>query len=196
MCRKTLSLTLSLLAGLAAAPPPLALAQTSPRPSRPATVPPVTSATPTPDQQVTALEASCEASAAERAARHARTPLYERLGGDGGIQAITREIVRLHLQNPAIRHFFEKTDPDLVARHVAAFVISGTGGPKVYQGPDLTTSHRSMKLTNADFVSAGGDVVQAMKNLEHGQAEIDEVVCTLVALRSQVVLSRTAEPKR
>jgi hemoglobin len=153
------------------------------------TVPP---AAPSPDQQVAELEASCSASAAERVSRHARTPLFERLGGAPGIHAITREIVRLHLQNPPIRHHFEKLDPDAVAKRVAEFMISGTGGPQVYRGPDLPTSHRSMKLTNRDFVLAGGDVVQAMKNLKHGQEEIDEVVCTLVSLRAQVVLAPPA----
>jgi hemoglobin len=147
--------------------------------------PPVT---PSPDQQVAELEASCAASAAARAGRHARTPLYERLRGEQGIHAITREVVRLHLQNPPIRHHFEKVDASAVAKRVAEFMISGTGGPQVYRGPDLTTSHRSMKLTNRDFVLAGGDVVQALKNLKYGQEEIDEVVCTLVSLRALVVL--------
>ena len=34
------------------------------------------------------------------------------------------------------------------------------------------------QLTNADFLAAGGDVIQAMKNLGYGQNEIDEVICT------------------
>ena len=141
-----------------------------------------------PDQQVAALEASCAATAPARAGRHAKTPLYKRLRGEPGILAITREVVRLHLQNPEIRHYFEKVDPDAVAKRVASFMAAGTGGPKAYPGPDLTTSHRAMKLTNRDFVLAGGDVAQAMKNLEYGPEEIDEVVCTLVSLRPQVVL--------
>jgi hemoglobin len=142
------------------------------------------------DEQVAALEASCAASATARASRHAQTPLFKRLGGEPGIHAITREVVSLHLKNPEIRRYFEGLDPDAVAKHVAQFLISGTGGPQVYQGPDLTTSHGSMKLTNRDFVSAGGDVVQAMKNLTYGQDEIDEVVCSLVSLRSKVVLAQ------
>jgi hemoglobin len=155
-----------------------------------------TRSAPTADEQVAGLEASCAASAAERAARHAAKPLFARLRGEQGINAITHEVVRLHLQNPAIRHFFDGLDGDAVAKHVAQFMISGTGGPKVYQGPDLTTSHRSMKLTNADFVSAGGDIVQAMKNLQYEQPEIDEVVCTLVQLRPLVVLSGAKEARR
>lgn len=50
-----------------------------------------------------------------------------------------------------------------------------------------------MRLTNADFMAAAGDVIQAMKNLGHRQQEIDEVVCTLVALRPMVVLATAAE---
>lgn len=184
-----LPLTMSLLSVLAVAVSVPARAQAPASPPSQAAVPP---AAPSPDQQVAELEASCAASAAERASRHARTPLFQRLGGEQGIHAMTREIVRLHLQNPPIRHLFEKLDPDAVAKRVAEFMISGTGGPQVYRGPDLPTSHRSMKLTNRDFLLAGGDVVQAMKNLKHGQEEIDEVVCTLVSLRAQVVLAPPA----
>jgi len=186
MRKAALPLTLSLLSAFTVAASTSAHAQAPAPPPSHAAAPPVT---PSPDQQVADLEASCAASAAERATRHARTPLYQRLRGEQGIYAITREVVRLHRQNPPIRHYFERLDPDVVAKRVAEFIISGTGGPQVYQGPDLTTSHRSMKLSNRDFVLAGGDVVQAMKNLKCGQEEIDEVVCTLVSLRPQVVLT-------
>lgn len=186
MTKMALPLTMSLLSALTVAGSTSAQAQAPPSPPGHAAVPP---ATPTPDQQVAAFEASCAASATERASRHARTPLFQRLGGEQGIHAMTREIVRLHLQNPPIRHYFEKLDPDVVANHVAEFMIGGTGGPQVYKGPGLTASHRSMKLTNRDFVLAGGDVAQAMKNLKYGPGEIDEVICTLVSLRAQVVLA-------
>ena len=186
MSKLALPLTISLLSVLTVAASTSAQAQAPAPPPSHAAVPPVT---PSPDEQVAELEASCAASATERASRHARTPLYQRLGGEQGIHEITRDVVSLHLQNPPIRHYFEKLDPDVVAKRSAEFIISGTGGAQVYQGPDLTTSHRSMKLTNRDFVLAGGDVVQAMKNLKYGQEEIDEVVCTLVSLRAQVVLA-------
>jgi hemoglobin len=186
MNKPTLPLTIALLSVLTVASSSSGQAQAPASPQTPAAAPP---ATPSPDQQVAELEASCAASATARASRHAKTPLYQRLRGEPGIHAITREVVRLHLQNPPIRHYFEKLDPDLVAKRVAEFMIGGTGGPQVYRGPDLTTSHRSMKLTNRDFVLAGGDVAQALKNLKYGPEEVDEVVCTLVSLRAQVVLA-------
>ena len=120
-----------------------------------------------PDAQVAALEAMCAETAAARADRHSKTSLYERLGKDEGIHALTKEITRLHLENDAIKNTFYGLDADKVAHRVALFIISGTGGPAVYDGPSLTESHHEMKLTNADFMAAGVDVIQAMKNLNY-----------------------------
>ncbi|UCG51773.1 MAG: group 1 truncated hemoglobin [Candidatus Latescibacterota bacterium] len=145
------------------------------------------------DEQIAGLEAMCAANSEARSARHKETPLFERLGGEEGIHALTREIVRLHLENEAIDYMFKDLDADKVAHRVALFVISGTGGPAVYDGPELKVSHADMGLTNADFLTAGGDVIQAMKNLGYKQDEIDEVVCILVSLRGQVVLAEEGE---
>jgi hemoglobin len=186
MMRKPALPWMSLVSVLTVAAPTPAQAQAPASPPSQAAVPP---AAPSPDQQVAGLEAACAASATERASRHAQNPLFQRLRGEQGIHAITREVVRLHQQNPPIQHYFAKLDPDAVAKRVAEFMIGGTGGPQVYKGPDLTTSHRSMKLTNRDFLLAGGDIAQAMKNLKYGQEETDEVLCTLVSLRAQVVLA-------
>jgi len=149
--------------------------------------------TPSADEQVQGLEEMCEANAEARTARHAEKTLYERLGKEEGIHRLTDELVRIHLQNDKVKHKFEGLDPDQVADRVADFMISGMGGPAVYKNrPTLPDSHRHMKLTNADFMAAGADMIQAMKNLEYGQNEIDEVVCALVALRPMVVLEDEA----
>jgi len=133
------------------------------------------------------MEQGCSATATERQKRQAEKPLFVRLGGEEKILALTREIVRLHRQNPAIGHYFAKSDPEVAAQHAAAFITSGTGGPAVYKGPDLRTTHARMGITNQDFVAAGKDIVTAMTNLGYGPNEIDEMVCTLVSLRDQVV---------
>jgi truncated hemoglobin YjbI len=151
------------------------------------------SAPPTPDEQVTMMEAQCAASEKARSERHAKSPLYERLGGEKKIHALTQELVKLHLQNKDVAYLFEDLDGEMVAKRVAEFMISNTGGPTVYEGPDLTTSHAHMHLTNADFMAAGADVIQAMKNMGYGQEEIDEVVCALVGLRELVVLPDHSE---
>jgi hemoglobin len=150
----------------------------------------------TPDEMIQGMEAGCAATAEARAARHEETPLFERLGGEEGIHALTVEIVRLHMENEAIVHLMPETEEGQahLADGVARWMIMATGGPAdAYDGPSLTDSHEHLELTNADFLAAGGDVIQAMKNLEHGENEIDEVVCSLVSLREQVVLEKKAD---
>ena len=142
-----------------------------------------------PDTQVMALESMCAETSEARAGRQSQKSLYERLGKEKGIHNLTREVVRLHLKNDDIKHLLDGVDSDKLADGVALFLISGTGGPSVYDGPSLTDSHRHMNLTNADFMSAGGDIIQAMKNLGYGQNEIDELVCAFVGLRGMVVLA-------
>ncbi len=147
-------------------------------------------AAPSADEQVAGLEQMCSENADAMATRQAEKSLYERLGGEEKIHEIIREVVRLHLENSDIAYLLDGVDTDHLAHSVALFIISGTGGPSVYEGPSLTASHAHMKLTNADFMAAGGDVVQAMKNLEYGENEINEMVCAFVSLRDQVVLTQ------
>lgn len=147
---------------------------------------------PTPDEQVAGLEAMCAASADARTARHAEKSLFERLGGQEKIHALTKEIVRLHYKNAPIVHVMEGVDGDALARKVAQFVIAGTGGPGVYDGLSMKDAHAHLKLTNEHFMAAGSDVIQAMKNLGHGEDEINEIVCILVSLRPQVVIEKAS----
>ena len=141
------------------------------------------------DAQVLDLEKMCAETAGARSARHVEKTLYERLGKEDGILMLIKELVRLHKENEAIAHLFKGLDDDLVAKRVTDFMVSGTGGPDIYRNrPTLPDSHRHMKLTNADFMTAGADVIQAMQNLHYGQDEIDELVCVLVSLRPMVVL--------
>jgi len=143
---------------------------------------------PTADEMVAAFEAKCAETAEARAARNEETSLYERLGGSAGILAATQEVIRLHMQNDAIQYLFADLDTAHVARQVANFLIANSGGPDVYEGVGLMASHKDMHLTNATFMAAGADVMQAMKNMGAGENEIEEMICMFIALRDQVVL--------
>jgi hemoglobin len=139
-------------------------------------------------EQMAALQKMCADTSEARTQRHSENALYNRLGGYERIHQLTREIVRLHNQNEDIQHLFVAVDSDSLAKHVADFVATGTGGPESYSGRAMPAAHAHLGLTDADFLAAGGDIVTAMQSLGHGQEEIDEIVCILVSLKDQVVL--------
>ena len=143
---------------------------------------------PTPAEQALGLEQMCIENAEAMAKRQAEKSLYERLGGAEKIHELVTEVVRLHDENPALKSSMEGVDRPKLIQSVADFIVTGTGGPDVYKGQDMVKAHAHMGLTNAHFMSAGGDVMQAMKNKGYAEPEIQEMVCTLVALREQVVI--------
>ena len=139
------------------------------------------------DEALSGLHSMCAESADARADRHARESLYDRLGGYDNILDLTREFVRLHAINPDFEVMFRHVDHEQLARHVADFMAAGIGGTAEYTGRSLPAAHTHLRLTDADFLSAGGDIIKGMQNKGYGQEEIDEVVCILVSLKDQVV---------
>ncbi len=138
-------------------------------------------------EQMAGLGTMCDETTSARKDRQNHESLYSRLGGYDKILNFTTELVRLHLENPAISPMLKGVDCDLLARHVADFTAAGTGGTANYTGRPMVAAHAHLNLTDADFLSAGGDVVKAMQNMGYQQNEIDEFVCILVSLKDQVV---------
>lgn len=142
---------------------------------------------PTIAEQISGMQAMCSESKDAQAERQAEEPLYFRLGGYDRILEFTTEVVRLHKQNEAISEMFVYVDSEASAKHVADFISAGTGGPHAYTGRTMPAVHTELKLTDADFLSASGDIVTAMNTMGYGENEIQEFVCILVSLKDQVV---------
>lgn len=113
--------------------------------------------------------------------------LYERLGSWDGITQIVTDTVALHQANPEISHFFAEVETDRLVSHVTAFFAAGTGGPSKYEGRDMTTTHATMNLSDADFDSAVADVLKALDKNGIGEAEKTEVAAILESLRPAVM---------
>jgi len=113
--------------------------------------------------------------------------LYERLGGMDGIRQIVTDTVELHHANPDIGHFFDGIDDEKLIGHVTAFFAAGTGGPANYEGRDMTSTHASMKMSNADFDSAVRDVAAAAAANGIDDATIAAVGEILESLRPAVM---------
>ena len=143
---------------------------------------------PTVAEQIAGMQTMCAETAEARAQRQAENPLYNRLGGYDRIHEFTREVVRLHFENDALDRIMVDVDGEVLAKRVADFTAAGTGGSETYHGRSMPAAHGHLHLTDADFLSAGGDIVKAMQTMGYGQNEIDEMLCILVSLKPQVVL--------
>ena len=143
---------------------------------------------PTVAEQIAGMQTMCAETAEARAQRQAENPLYNRLGGYDRIHEFTREVVRLHFENDALDRIMVDVNGEVLAKRVADFTAAGTGGPQTYNGRSMPAAHEHLHLTDADFLSAGGDILKAMQTMGYGENEITEFVCILVSLKDQVVL--------
>jgi hemoglobin len=109
-------------------------------------------------------------------------PLWDRLGGEAGVRAVTQEFLRtasMDKKSNIDRNGNYPLTPERVKRVeqlVVEFVSSVTGGPLKYTGRDMKNAHRGMAITQAEFEAAAGHLIAALKKYNVPEAEIDELV--------------------
>ena len=73
-------------------------------------------------------------------------------------------------------------------KSAAEFFISGTGGPNIYKGKDMITTHKGMNIDNDEFMAVLDDAMAALETNNVGQREKEEVLYILFSMKSDVVL--------
>lgn len=114
--------------------------------------------------------------------------LFLRLGGVDGITQIASDLVDLHVRNPAIATRFANADVAKLKHGAATFFISGTGGPDVYEGKDMLSTHKGMNISAQEFIAVLDDALEALQKNKLGQREQEEVLYVLYSMRRDVVL--------
>lgn len=116
------------------------------------------------------------------------TSLFDRLGGESGIQRLVKDIVDNHYRNPLIRTRFEQVkDRALLERHSVEFLCAGSGGPQAYSGRDLRSAHKGMNVSEQELIAAMDDIVAAMTKNQLDASVQNEVVAILYSLKGEVL---------
>lgn len=113
--------------------------------------------------------------------------LYERLGGTEGIHQIANDIIDNHLRHPRISKRFAESDVGKLKKGAAEFIITGTGGPNVYEGEDMIATHKGMNISDDEFMAVVDDIMGALDSNGIEQREKEEVLFILYCLRGEVV---------
>jgi hemoglobin len=134
-----------------------------------------------PADKAFALRAALDEVVKQCSAKMAK-PLWERLGGEEGVRAVTKEFLVTAAADKKAnidRNGNYPLTAERVARVeqlVVEFDSSVTGGPLKYSGRDMKNSHAGMKITTAEFNAAAGHLIAALKKHNVPQAEINELV--------------------
>lgn len=122
-----------------------------------------------------------------------KKPLWDRLGGEAGVRAVTREFLVTAARDPKANidrngnYPMTKERVARVEQLVVEQISSVTGGPLKYTGRDMKNSHQGMMITEDEFNVAAGYLIAALKKYNVPQAEIDELVGLVSTLKNQIV---------
>ena len=116
--------------------------------------------------------------------------LYERLGGYDAIAAVTDNLLP-RLENDAqLGRFWANRGDDGIAREkqlLIDYLCTSAGGPMLYTGRDMLTSHRGMGITESDWQIFIGHIKATLTDFQVPQQEQDDVLAFIDSTRADIV---------
>ena len=120
----------------------------------------------------------------------AKKSLYTRLGGYDAVAAVTDDFLGRLATDKQLGRFFPGHSTDSlkkIRQHIVDQLCVATGGPCVYTGRDMKTSHSGMGITEADWNQAVALLVQTLDKFKVPDAERQELLGALSGLKKDIV---------
>lgn len=118
--------------------------------------------------------------------------LYERLGGYDAICAVCENLLPRLQADARLGRFWQNRGEDGIRREkqlLVDFLCSSAGGPLFYTGRDMVTSHKGMKISEADWSSFIGHLNATLDAFKLPQRERAEVIAFVQSTKADMVES-------
>jgi hemoglobin len=119
--------------------------------------------------------------------------LYQRLGGYDAIAAVTDDFITRLATDPKLAKFFvgvSDNSKGRIRQLVVDQLCAATGGPCIYLGRDMKTSHKGLGITEADWQTAVADLVLTLNKFKVGAAEQRDLAAALGTLKADIVTAK------
>ena len=113
--------------------------------------------------------------------------LYGRLGGKVAISSVVDQFVANVAADSRINGRFATTDIPKLKGHFVDQICMITGGPCIYKGRDMKTTHAGMRITNGDFGALLEDLVAALDKSKVPTREKGELLGILGSMKKDIV---------
>ncbi len=116
--------------------------------------------------------------------------LYQRLGGYDALAMVVDDFIVRLVTDKRFEKFFAGHSEDSkkrIRQHILDQFCAATGGPCVYTGRDMTTSHKGLGITEADWDAAAKHLVASLDKFKVPEKEKGEVVAFVTSLKKEIV---------
>ena len=116
--------------------------------------------------------------------------LYTRLGGYDAIALVVDDFITRLATDKRFEKFFTGFSDDSKKRlrqHILDQFCAAAGGPCVYTGREMRTSHKGLGITEADWDAAAKHLVAALDKYKVPEAEKNELLAFVVTQKKDIV---------
>ena len=116
--------------------------------------------------------------------------LYKRLGGYDAIAAVTDDFVPRLVNDKQVGRFLlglSENSKGHLRQLFVEFVCAGTGGPCVYTGRDMKTSHKGLGITGSDWDIAVKHLIATLEKFKVPEKEKGELLAVVSSLKGDIV---------
>jgi hemoglobin len=117
--------------------------------------------------------------------------LYKQLGGYDGIAAVADDFIRRLASDPRFTKFFTGVSDAHKARIRQMFVdllCAKTGGPCIYVGMDMKTTHQGLHITEAEFNESAQLFKQSLEKFNVPASAQQRLFAIVGALKPDIVM--------
>jgi hemoglobin len=130
------------------------------------------------------------AAAAQGMKQSGEKSLYDRLGGYNALAAVVDDFIGRLVGDKTFERFFAGHSIDSqkrIRQHILDQFCAATGGPCLYLGRDMKTSHAGLGITNAQWDAAATHLVASLDKYKVPEKEKGEVVAFVMTLKKDIV---------
>ena len=116
--------------------------------------------------------------------------LYLRLGGYDAIAAVVDDFIGRLVADKMLSKFFVGHSEDSLKKirmHVIDQLCAAAGGPCLYVGRDMRTSHHGLGITGAEWDASAKHLVESLDKFKVPKAEKDELLAFVSSLKKDIV---------
>jgi hemoglobin len=121
---------------------------------------------------------------------YSQESLYKRLGGYDAIAAVTDDFIGRLVANKDMVKFFTGASDDSkvkIRQHIVDFLCNKSGGPCAYTGRSMKDAHKGLKITEKDWTTAAGLLVETLNKFNVPKKETDELLAVVASLKNDIV---------
>lgn len=116
--------------------------------------------------------------------------LYERVGGYNALALVVDDFIGRLVADKQFEKFFVGHSIDSkkkIRQHILDQFCAATGGPCVYTGRDMKTTHAGLGITEADWDAAAKHLTASLDKFKVPEKEKGEILAFVTTLKKDIV---------